>query len=356
MFCSYANTRSMMVGIQEVSMTTLRALASQLGLSITTVSRALDGYEDVAKATRERVRKAADLAGYRPNAAARRLRKGSGETIAVVMPTEAGKFFEPVFAELLGVVGESLAAHNHDLVLLAAKPGVEEDKLYTRLVTDRRADGFILLRTRVEDARIAYLREAKVPFVCHGRSVVDGDYAFVDGDGETGFYDVTRRLIGLGHKRLVHIGAPGRFAFARYRAEGFTRALDEAGMVAVSAIETSETMTEAGGEAVAAQILGRSAPPTALICATDRLAIGAIRAATARGMVVGRDIAITGHDNLHASAFTAPPLTTMDADVRMAGQRLAKKILTLMARKSPDETGEILPLTHILRASSGEGK
>jgi LacI family transcriptional regulator len=335
--------------------TTLRTLASQLGLSITTVSRALDGYDDVAQATKERVQRAADLAGYRPNAAARRLRKGSGETIAVVMPTEAGKFFEPVFAELLGVVGESLASQNYDLVLLAAKPGADEDKLYTRLVRDRRADAFILLRTRVEDARITYLREAGIPFVCHGRSFVEGEYAFVDGDGATGFYDVTRRLIARGHTRLAHIGAPERFSFARYRAEGFTRALDEAGFVAVSAIETSETMTEAGGEAAAALLLNRLNPPTALICATDRLAIGAIRAAEARGMVVGRDIAITGHDNLHASAFTTPPLTTMDADVRLAGERLSAKILALMKGASPDGMGEVLQLTHILRPSSGEG-
>ncbi len=77
-------------------MATLRTLAADLGLSITTVSRALDGYDDVAAATRERVSKAAVAAGYRPNAAARRLRKGATETVALVMPTEPGRFYEPV--------------------------------------------------------------------------------------------------------------------------------------------------------------------------------------------------------------------------------------------------------------------
>ena len=110
-------------------MASLRKLASDLGLSVTTVSRALDGYEDVAAATRERVIKAAAASGYRPNSAARRLRKGSSETVALIMPTEPGRFYEPVFGDLLAVIGERFAARRYDLMLLAARPCLSPLKL-----------------------------------------------------------------------------------------------------------------------------------------------------------------------------------------------------------------------------------
>src|SRR5687768_10316104 len=91
------------------NMASLRDLAQSLGLSVTTVSRALDGYSDGAEATRERVRAAADLAAYRPNAAARRLRKGATEVVTLILPTEPGHFNEPFYVELLAPIGDRLA-------------------------------------------------------------------------------------------------------------------------------------------------------------------------------------------------------------------------------------------------------
>jgi LacI family transcriptional regulator len=244
-------------------LSSLRSLASDLGLSITTVSRALDGYEDVAIKTRDRVNKAASAIGYRPNSAARRLRKGSSETIALVMPTEPGRFYEPVFVELLAVIGERLAARHYDLMLLAARPGEEEIAAYKRIIKDRRADACIIVRTRRHDERIVMLQEAGLPFVCHGRTETHHPYAFVDGDGETGFREITSRLIGLGHKRIAHLAAPDIFTFAELRARGWHFAMRAADLL--DDLKILSTSSEEAGEAAAAHLLNGPNQPTALI-------------------------------------------------------------------------------------------
>lgn len=333
-------------------MVSLRSLASDLGLSITTVSRALDGYEDVAVATRERVNKAAAAAGYRPNSAARRLRKGSSETIALVMPTEPGRFYEPVFVDLLAVIGERLAARQYDLMLLAARPGAEELAAYRRIIKDRRADACIVVRTRRHDERVALLAEAGLPFVCHGRTETHAPYAFVDGDGEAGFREVTGRLIGLGHRRIAHLAAPDHFTFAALRARGWHMAMRAAGLA--DDLKVLCPSAEEAGARAAADLLSGPHRPTALICATDRIAIGAVQAVQAAGLMVGRDIAVTGHDNIHASRFTHPALTTMELDVRSVGTSLVDKLLHLIERSMPEPAGDVFPLRQILRASSGE--
>jgi LacI family transcriptional regulator len=332
---------------------TLRSLASDLGLSITTVSRALDGYEDVARGTRDRVRKAAAAAGYRPNSAARRLRKGSSETIALVMPTEPGRFYEPVFAELLAVLGERLASRHYDLMLLAARPGDEELGVYRRIVRDRRADACVIVRTRRKDARVALLQEAGFPFVCHGRTETDRPYAFVDGDGETGFRDLTRRLVALGHRRIAHIGAQDQFTFAGFRARGWREAMGEADLG--GDLFTACAATEEAGESAAAALLAGANRPTALVCATDRIAIGAVRAAQAVGLEVGRDIAIAGHDNIHAAQFTNPPITTMELEVRQVGDCLADALFRLIEGGEPGG-GMVFALRHFRRRSTGEAE
>lgn len=331
----------------------LRELADQLGLSITTVSRALDGYGDVAETTKQRVRRAAEAAGYRPNPVARRLRKGASETVALIMPTEPGRFFEAAFVDLLAVLGERLAARHYDLTLMAARPGPDEQAAYARLARERRVDAFILVRTRRSDPRVAFLQEHRVPFVCHGRTETGAPCAYVDGDGEAGFHALTTRLVGLGHRRIAHLGAPDEFSFAGFRAAGWRRAMAQAGLP--DDLARAVPPTEEGGATSAAALLAGADRPTAILCATDRIAIGAMRAVEAAGLRVGRDVAVAGHDNIHAAAHTSPPLTTMELDARAAGEKLADMALALVGGASPEGLQHVLAPRQIARASTGEG-
>ena len=198
----------------------IRRLAKHLGLSVTTVSRALAGYPDVAAATRERVQQEAARTGYRPNPVAQRLRIGRRGTVGLVVPAEQGTF-DQFFLAMLGAVGPLLSRAGLDLVMMGAPPGEAELHAYRQLVELHRVDGILLARTRRDDARIRYLLDRRVPFVAHGRSETAGVFAYLDLDGEAAFAEATERLVGFGHRDIALINAPEHYMFAQHRAAGW---------------------------------------------------------------------------------------------------------------------------------------
>lgn len=332
-------------------MSALRALASSLGLSITTVSRALDGYADVAASTRERVRRAAEAANYRPNAAARRLRLGATETVSLVLPGDPGHFDEPLYMELLAALGARFDTAGFDLMVLAARSAAEELALYRRLVEGRRTDGIVLARTRVEDPRVRYLAQSGIPFVVMGRTEAARPYAHVDGDGTAAFAQATHQLIALGHRDIAYVGAPPEFMFSKLRRAGWAAAMTTSGLAPAASAETAAT--EPGGLSAVRALLRSTTQPTALLCATDRIAIGGLRAIKEAGLVAGRDVSIVGHDNLSASAFTEPALTTMELPITKVGTRLAEMLLALIGGADARDFAEVWPVLPIERASTG---
>jgi LacI family transcriptional regulator len=332
-------------------MASLKTLALSLGLSITTVSRALAGYGDVAAATRARVKRAAEAAGYRPHPIARRLQRGRAEAVGVVLPADPGHFTDPFFTELLVGLGEALARVELDLIVTAARPGAEEMKVYRRLVEGRRVDGMIVARTRVNDARIRYLQAQNFPFVAHGRTATRRAYAFVDADGESAMEHATRRLIGLGHDRIALINARPSLMFARHRAQGWRGALAAEGIAPGPMLAADAT--EENGYLLARRLLELPQRPTAILCATDRLAVGALRAIASAGLVVPRDISVIGYDDLPIATYSDPPLTTVAMPVRRMAARLVAVLTARIAGEPASRFHEIWPLRLVTRASDG---
>ena len=329
----------------------LKQLARSLGLSITTVSRALDGYSDVAPATRERVQAAAQATNYRPNSAARSLRRRKAESVAVTLPLEPGRFGPPLFLNMLGACSQRLAEEGLDLMLLPTTGRAAEMETYRRLMDGRRADAVIVVRTRLEDERVAFLKERGIPFVTHGRTGRPEEHAFIDGDGEAGFHEATRLLASLGHRRIAHIAAPQDLTFAYLRRKGWLTGLEEAGLS--ERLETVAQPTESGGYEAAQSLLQQSAPPTALLCATDSMAIGALSALKERGFAAGRDIAVIGHDNLPSATFTDPPLSTMEIAAPDVGRQLAEMLIARLGGQNGRELQTILPVRQVPRMTHG---
>jgi LacI family transcriptional regulator len=329
----------------------LKHLAQSLGLSITTVSRALDGYSDVAPATRERVQAAAQAINYQPNSAARSLRRRKAEAVAVTLPTEPGRFGPPTFLNMLAACGQRLAEEGLDLMLLPTAGRAEEMETYRRLLDGRRADAVIVVRTRLDDERVAFLKERGIPFVTHGRTARSDEHAFIDGDGEAGFREAARHLASLGHRRIAHISAPQELTFAHLRRKGWLAALDEVG--SSEQLEYTARPTEAGGYEAAQWLMQQSTPPTALLCATDSMAIGALSALKEKGLVAGRDIAVIGHDNLPAAAFTDPPLSTMEIAAPDVGRQLAEMLIARLGGRESRELQTILPVRQVPRTTHG---
>jgi len=331
----------------------LRELARRLNLSVTTVSRALNGFPEVKESTRRRVVEAAQEHGYVPNRLARSLQKGRTEAVGVVLPFQFGHFTDPFFSELLVGLGERLHQDDLDLMVTAAPSGPEEIVAYRRMVEGRRVDAMVVGRTRRRDERIDYLIERGFPFVAHGRTGTDRGYAYLDMDHEWGFCELSRRLIGLGHRRLALINGPEDLNLSYLRQAGYLRALTECGLGEDAALVLTGDMTEQGGHAIAGQLLTLSEPPTAMVCANDTMAVGALRAAKQLGFEVPGNVSITGYDDLRISGFTEPPLTTLRQPIRKAGQALAEKLLALMAGAPPAELQELWRPKLVVRESDG---
>ena len=329
----------------------LAQIAHTLGLSITTVSRALGGFEEVALATRQKVRAEAERIGYRANKAARRLQSGRSEAIGLVLPTGPGQFDDPFFLRLMAAIGPALAAADLDMLVMAAPPGPEEIRAYQHLLDGRRVDGVIVARTRRHDERIKLLLDRGLPFVAHGRTQDPRPYAWVDTDGAAAMAEATKRLIGLGHRRIALLNAPPSFNYAHDREAGWRTAMTNAGLSPDIRVEA--TPTEAEAEAATRALLQSQTPPTALLCATDRLAAGAMRAAVGTGRIVGRDISIIGFDNLPFASYVHPRLTTIDQPVEEAGRMMVGMLLQILAGADPSTLNAMLPTHLIARGSDG---
>jgi LacI family transcriptional regulator len=329
----------------------LRRLAANLGLSVTTVSRALDGYGDVAAATRERVLAEAERTGYQPNRAARALRQGRAGAIGVVLPTPAGHFADPFFLQLLAAIGPCLAKAGLDLLVMAAPPGPEEIRAYRHLVEGRRIDGVLLARTRVADERVAWLQAHGVPFVTHGRTGAARPHAWVDVDGAAAFGEAVRLLAAHGHRRMALINAPRHYNFARDRAAGWRAALAALGLD--DALRREAEPTEANGQSLAAALLARPAAPTALVCATDRLAVGALNALAEAGLGAGRDVSVTGYDDLPVAGWVRPGLTSFAQPTEEVAVLMVDMLLKLLAGADPAGLNALLKARLVVRDSAG---
>ncbi len=318
-------------------MPAIKDVAKALNLSITTVSRALDGYDDVAKETRELVIQTAREMGYTPNRAARQLRRQRSETIGYILPTEKPQFADAFYSEFIAGLGDMAAASNFDLLVSAAPPdSAVERALYERWVQGRKVDGLVVNRTRLQDWRVQYLSAQKLPFVLLERSLLPVEFIGVETDATQGWLDLMGHLTNQGHSQIAYIGASPELKIDHDRYHGYLSGLEAASISPNPALIARADLTPTGGYQAAGQLLALESAPTAIVCVNDLTAIGAMHAAHERGLKVGRDIAIAGFDGIADSAHTQPPLTTLDQPVYEIARQLVKMLLALL-------NGELLP-------------
>ncbi len=330
---------------------TLKTIAQEAGLSITTVSRALAGYDDVNEATRQRVIAIAKRLGYQPNLAARHLRSKQTHTIGMVIPLTS-YYSDPFFMELLSGVGRQAAEYGYDLLLSAQQPGEEELIAYRRMVASSRIDGVIVARVWKDDPRIAFLREVQHPFVAFGRSN-DGNYPHIDVDGLSGMLQLMRHLVERGHRRIALILSPANLVFTAVRYQGYVQGLAEAGLPLRQDYLVEADLSQEGGCAAAQHLLALPDPPTAIVACNDTMAIGALEAARARGLKVGRDIAVAGFDDIPLAAYTDPPLTTVRQPIYEIGRRALDMLIRVIRREPLQEPHVLITPELIVRQSTG---
>jgi LacI family transcriptional regulator len=332
---------------------TIRDVAKKLNLSITTVSRALDGYEDVAEQTRQLVIKTAKQMDYAPNRAARQLRLQKAETMGFIIPSSSKRFDEPFFAEFIAGLGEELSSKNFDLLVSNATTDEGERNLYHRWVNSRKVDGFILNRVHKHDWRVNYLSEEDVPFAALGKSYDGMDCPCIRIDGADAYLDLVRHIQENGFSRFAFVGGPSDLIDHIERLQWFRSALKKCGLEVDRTKVASTDMSSTGGYEATRTLLTRSLPPDAILCANDEIAFGALHAAHEQGLSIGTDVAVVGFDGVQDAKHSEPPLTTLDIPVFDIARQLVDMLLNTIEGKAVDSPVFIEPQLLIRSSTSG---
>jgi LacI family transcriptional regulator len=219
----------------------------------------------------------------------------------------------------------------------------------------RLVDGLLVVRTRVEDRRIAYLTGIGFPFVAFGRSDLEVEFPYVDEDGFHGLALVAEHLIDSGHRRLGFISAPPGLMFCHSRGAGLEATLRDRGLSLQPEYRITSDLTQRGGFSAMNALLDLSSPPTAVIACNDLMALGAISAAQKRGLVVGRDVAITGFDDIPLAEHFHPTLTTIHQPIYDIGRRICDMLIRLIRGEELTERHVLLQPELVVRESSGAG-
>lgn len=331
----------------------IQELAAHLQLSVSTVSKAINGRSDVNAKTRQRVLDAAAHFGFSADAAARRLRTQKSDLIAFVLSAPQAHFAHPFFLDMLMGIDEKLEDSRYQLVVSSARSAEHEMRVLERLVEVQKVDAVLFGRTRRQDARIAYLLERNVPFVAFGRSETPGDFSYLDIDHTVVGREGCARCVTLGHRRIGLVNAPDTLMFSRHQRLGYEAALRAANIAFDESLYVETDMTEEAGLAAARKMLDADDPPTAIISGHDLVAVGIYRAITERGLAVGRDVAVIGGDNHPFGTLLSPPLTTFSAETLKAGKRMSEMLLAQLEGVPALELQEVWSPDLIPRASDG---
>ena len=329
---------------------TLGSVAALAGVSKQTVSNVINSPQMVRGDTAGRVNAAITQLRYRPHRAAAQLRTRRSRVLGLCIPT---RFTDAVFDRFLHALTDAADALDYRIMLYTAADDRTEIGAYTELIDRWDIDGFVLTGTHPGDQRTSYLSAAGVPCVTFGRPWdASGHHPWVDVDGAAGTRVATEHLIAAGHRRIGLLGWPEHSGVGEDRLAGWAGAIAAAGL---PALEASRAVNDARqGRAAAAALLDRT-QPTAIVCASDVLALGAISEISSRGLKVGEQIAVTGFDDTDVSQVA--DLTSLAQPLPEVAAHCARLIAALLDPPPggpPDQTPEqvLLPPTLVLRGSS----
>jgi DNA-binding LacI/PurR family transcriptional regulator len=313
---------------------TIRDVAQRAGVSKGAVSFALNGRPGVAEETRERILRAADELGWRPSASARALSRRRAQAVGLVLarpPAQVGD--DPYFGQLLAGMEEVLAPRGYALVMSIVRDIDAEILTYERLVSDQRIDGAVLVDPRADDPRYGVLVELGIPAVVVGDPVWSCPFPYVAADERPAVLRAVRHLIALGHRRIGHVSGPLDVAHAAVRARAWREAMADAGLACADSVDGR--FSAEGATVATERLLDAAQPPTAIVYASDLMAIAGIGVARERGLRVPDDLSVVGYDDISLAVHIAPSLTTIRQHPITAGRITAGRLLATLDGPQP---------------------
>ena len=318
--------------------TRLTDLAKQAGVSTATVSRVLNGKVGVASETRQAVLAALDVLGYeRPE----KLRNRSAGLVGLIVP----ELTNPVFPAFAQTIESMLSQRGYTPLLCTQSPGGTTEDEYIEMLLDHSIDGIIFLSGRHADTqasrtRYEQLRSRGVPLVFINGYAADIDAPFVSADDVAAMELAVRHLVSLGHQKIGLATGPDRFITAKRKVDGFREAMARhLGIEDATEHIVTSLFTVEGGQAAGGDLIDSG--HTAIVCGSDLMALGAVRAAHQRKLAVPDDVSIIGYDDSPLIAFTDPPLTTVRQPVSAMSHAAISALMSVISG-APTPRSELL--------------
>jgi DNA-binding LacI/PurR family transcriptional regulator len=354
------------------SQPTVADVARAAGVSRQTVSNVFHAPERVREDTRARVEAAISALGYRPNRLAQSLRAQASRMIGYRIEPMHPTSLASIHDRFLHALADAGREADHHLLLFAADDPTDEVNACVALHRAGAVDGFVIYGIQTDDARLPALARDGVPFAAFGRTGADsthwagrgrkasGEPAFsthpwVDVDNEAGTSSAVEHLCARGHRRIAFVGYPEGAAVGDRRATGWQRALDKHGLLADCVdLDLRGEDTVANGVRLGGTLLDRPESPTAIVAATDTLAVGVLQAIRDRSLVPGRDVAVVGFDDTPTAA--ALDLSSVRQPIEAVARAMVRALLpylsTARTTESAEPTGQLLLPALVVRASS----
>lgn len=333
-------------------MPTIREVAKRAGVSPITVSRVINNYDYVSAETRERVESVIEELGYVPNMLGQSLRFKQTMTLALVMTDITNPFWTTVARGVEDVA----QANGYSIILCNTDESEDKQEQYLQMLLRRRIDGILLVPACSDDPKpVRAIQKQGIPVVLLDRQIANVAADVVRADSETGAYQLTQHLLSLGHIQIALLTGPQTVSTAVDRANGYLRALAEAGLQDSAAHICWGEFTKDSGFEMANRALAVTPQPTALFAANNFIAFGALEALSKKGLHVPEDKALVTLDDMPPTFPIDSFLTIVSQPALEMGQQAAQLLLDrLNGADDADFRHIILPTQMIVRASSGQ--
>lgn len=337
----------------------IKDVAREANVSVSTVSRVIRKYDNVTKETEVKVNEAIKKLNYIPNAAASRLGSGSLENIGVVFTRSADKAFQnPFFSEMLMGIGHILEQYDYNMQLIMHNDIKQERNKVMASLASGMIQGVIILSTRNYDMLVQDLANSLYPFVVSGRvKGIESDRPIytVNTDNRAGSFTMVDHLAKLGHKKIAIINGPAEYVVNIDRYDGYRRALLNHGLAFDPDLVINGGYTINDAKQVVVEKLRARQDITAIYAKDDMKAIAAMQGIKELGLRIPEDIAVVGYNDYDLAKISEPQLTTMRVPIYDLGMEAAKMIIQLIRNEEIENNTNMLKTDLIIRQSCGYG-
>jgi len=327
----------------------IRDVAARAGVSVTTVSHALNGTRFVSQQALAKVHEAAHALGYVPSEIARGLKHNTTRTLGMLVPNNSNSYFAEI---IRGVEHHSYAA-GYSLLLCNSNDDPQQQADHLRVLAERRVDGIVLVASGDDDAIVAVCKDLRLPLVLVDREIETIAVDLIEVDHAAGGELATAHLLELGHERVACIVGPSDLRPSHQREAGWRRALGKAGIAPRPDELARGDFGPSGGAAAMRRLLRSPQPPTAVFVCNDMMAIGALHAAHAEGVRVPEDLSIVGFDDTFQATIVTPHLTTVRQPLAELGRMGVSLLTRLLVGQRLDARRIELSTTLVVRDSTG---